>query len=70
MKLGKLETSTTFPALSIADGPGLKIAKVGHIATFKVYAKDRFGEDVITGKFKSKNISMSTIGKFTTTFNK
>ena len=50
VKLGELETTMTFPALSVADGPGTKNAKVGHCALFKVYAKDRFGNDVTTGK--------------------
>ena len=49
-KFGKLETSATFPAFSVADGSGIKIAKVGHVATFNVYAKDRFSEDIVLGK--------------------
>jgi len=48
-KLGQLETSTTFPAFSVADGSGIKSAKVGHFAAFKVYAKDRFCNNVPTG---------------------
>ncbi|XP_065070731.1 E3 ubiquitin-protein ligase TRIM71-like [Rhopilema esculentum] len=48
-KFGKLETSATFPAFSVADGSGIKIAKVGHVATFNIYAKDRFSADVMLG---------------------
>ena len=48
--LGRLETSATFPAFSVAEGGGVKTAKVGHCATFKVFAKDRFGNDVATGR--------------------
>ncbi len=50
MKLGRLSTSSTFPPLCVAEGAGLKIIKVGHLAPFKVFSKDRFGEDVTIGK--------------------
>ena len=50
MKLGRLGTSLAFPPMSVAEGAGLKIVKVGHLAAFKVFAKDRFGEDVTNGK--------------------
>eukprot|EP00794_Sanderia_malayensis_P018206 gene18206-20024_t len=49
VKLGKLSTSSTFPPFSVAEGSGLNVIKVGHLAAFKVFAKDRFGEDVTVG---------------------
>lgn len=49
-KLGHVSTSSAFPLLSCAEGPGLNRGKVGHKATFTVFAKDRNGEPCSYGK--------------------
>ena len=55
-RLGQLQTSVAFPAFSVADGACLKIAKVGHYATFKVQAKDRFANKLQAGANKTQFI--------------
>lgn len=43
-KLGQVTTSSAFPLLTYAEGPGLVSAKVGYVAKFTIYAMDRNGE--------------------------